>query len=112
MIGGIAVVKPTFKDAQTVDQSARSGAEIGFTRRKLETVDRRLQERFIDAVGDQFFERRHGELVKFIGARGFRAVDLNAERRLQIIFVETRIDVLADVRIDERLPQRSGGRDQ
>ena len=108
--GRVAAVEPGFEPAQAENQTFRHETKIGFAQTKFKQADGRFEQSFIDTVGGEIFHFGENEVVEFIGAVEFGAVERDAEGRLSQIFVHTGVNVLAELRIKDSFAERRGGR--
>ena len=105
-------VEPALHDADAVDEALRRRAEVRFAQAELHEVDGGLEQLAVDAVLGELLQFRHGQMVEIIEALWLRIVDDDAEERLQHVRLEDGVDILAELRIDERLAQRRSWRAQ
>ena len=106
----VGVVEPAVHDLDVVDKPLGKRAEIRLTRLEFETVDRRFEQRLVNAVLDEAAHRLFRQAAKLLGALRLRIRDDDAQVRLAQRILEGSADVLADLRVHQSLFQGCGFR--
>ena len=108
----VAVMQPAAHGAQHQGQTAREAAGIVLAQAKLDGVDGRLDHFGLDAPRRQGLQGVQNQALDGAGVGHVDALHPRGEGHLPQMAARPARDVLAEAGIDERHPQRRGGRAQ
>ena len=97
----VGVVEPAVHDLDVVDKPLGERAEVRLTRLEFEAVDRRFEQRLVDAVLNEAAHRLFRQAAKLLGALRLRIRDDDAQIRLAQRILKGSADILADLRIHQ-----------